>query len=162
MEDSGYRRLNPKCRIAMYLKNVIYAAFFTLIMLTVILTFFSGSGYEIPMIVGFLVLGAAILYWIVAPIIFYWRYRYILTDDRVDIRRGIIVVRHTLVPIERVHQVEVVRGPISNMLGLADVVVTTAGGSVCIQYLELAEAERVAQELNKHVNRILKDRKKNE
>lgn len=79
-----------------------------------------------------------------------------------DIRRGIIVVRHTLVPIERVHQVEVVRGPISNMLGLADVVVTTAGGSVCIQYLELAEAERVAQELNKHVNRILKDRKKNE
>ncbi|MFA6805069.1 MAG: PH domain-containing protein, partial [Candidatus Methanomethylophilaceae archaeon] len=94
--------------------------------------------------------------------IFYRRYRYIITSDKVDVRRGIIIVRHTVVPIERIHQVEVVSGPINNMLGLADVNITTAGGITTIEYLEKDVADTVAEELNRVVEKILKDRKKND
>ncbi|MFA6710689.1 MAG: PH domain-containing protein, partial [Candidatus Methanomethylophilaceae archaeon] len=63
------------------------------------------------------------------------------------------------VPIERVHQVEVTRGPINNMLGLANVTVTTAGGTADIRFLEISEAERIAEELNSLINKIIGDRK---
>jgi len=77
------------------------------------------------------------------------------------VRYGILVIRHILVPIERVHQVEVSRGPIDTMLGLGDVTITTAGGDATINYLEIEEAEKVADLLNDLIGRMLQDRKSN-
>ena len=65
---------------------------------------------------------------------------------------------HILVPVERIHQVEVVRGPINRMFGLSDVVVTTAGGTVKVQFLEDGVAETIADSLNESVIRLLKSR----
>ncbi|BBL68045.1 hypothetical protein MchiMG62_12260 [Methanoculleus chikugoensis] len=108
---------------------------------------------------GFLVvLGLVLVYIAVAPPVFYARYRYRITEDRVDVRCGIVFIRHTLVPIERVHQVEIARGPINNLLGLADVTITTAGGEATLRYLELDEAEKVADRLNNLIGRMLRDR----
>jgi membrane protein YdbS with pleckstrin-like domain len=76
----------------------------------------------------------------------------------VDVRYGIVILRHILVPIERVHQVEVSRGPVNNMLGLANVNIITAGGVATISYLELDEAEKIAERLNDLINRMLRDR----
>jgi membrane protein YdbS with pleckstrin-like domain len=75
------------------------------------------------------------------------------------VRYGVLVIRHILVPIERVHQVEVSRGPVNSMLGLADVTITTAGGVAALNYLEIAEAEKVADLLNDLIGRLLRDRR---
>jgi Uncharacterized conserved protein len=101
-------------------------------------------------------LGLLLAYLIIGPIVFYNRYRYMINDERIDVRRGILIIRRNMVPIERVHQVEVTRGPINNMLGLANVDVTTAGGIARIEYLELEQAEEIAKYLNSLVNKIVK------
>ncbi len=97
-----------------------------------------------------------LIFAIVFPRIYFDHYRYFISEDRVDVRAGIFFIRHTVVPIERIHQVEVVEGPINRMFGLADVHITTAGGTAQIEYLERDEAERIAEELNMVVDRIVR------
>lgn len=163
MTDPDYKRLNPKCKSAMYVKYAIMLAIFV-IFVSIIEAFFirDQSTRSTVRIVTALILVVSIIYAVIGPVIFYRRYKYILTQDKVDIRRGIIVIRHTLVPIERIHQVEVVSGPINNIFGLADVNITTAGGTARIEFLEKDEADKVATELNSVVEKILKGRMKNE
>lgn len=162
MNDGEYRRLNPRCKAAMYLGYAIGLAILASLIL-VIDYFDAAAEYtDIAVFAGWIAFAGLAIYCSVAPVIFYRRYRYILADDRVDVRRGIIITRHTLVPIERIHQVEVVSGPINKMFGLANVIITTAGGTSGIEFLEIAEADRVAEELNGYINRILKDRKKDD
>ena len=79
-----------------------------------------------------------------------------ISDDRVDVRSGIFFLRHKVIPIERIHQVEVVSGPVNRLFDLADVRITTAGGTANIEYLEREEAERIADELNATVDGIVR------
>ncbi|WP_243670820.1 PH domain-containing protein [Methanoculleus chikugoensis] len=158
----GCRRLNRKCMLSMYIDYAIgYAVLLAAYFLT--RTYaqggFLGPYYDL-IGYGFLVVlgGLVLVYIAVAPPVFYARYRYRITEDRVDVRCGIVFIRHTLVPIERVHQVEIARGPINNLLGLADVTITTAGGEATLRYLELDEAEKVADRLNNLIGRMLRDR----
>jgi membrane protein YdbS with pleckstrin-like domain len=117
-----------------------------------------GPSYGPVQCAARVVLAVALAYIVAAPPVSYARYRYQITEDSVDVRCGVLVIRHILVPIERVHQVEVSRGPINTMLGLADVTITTAGGDATIEYLEIEEAEKVADLLNKLIGRMLQDR----
>jgi len=157
-----YKKLNPKCKTAMYIGYIILMIILVIILYVIkwSVNYFYDNDNIIDAVQLFtmVVLSIALIYVIIAPVVFYRRYRYIITSDKVDIRRGIIIVRHTVVPIERIHQVEVVRGPINNMFGLANVDITTAGGMAQIEFLEVAEADRVADELNAYVTHILKDR----
>jgi len=155
-----YKKLDPVSKRAMYLENLFTAAILSAIM-AVALIFSAEYIGDLPyftfiqyIITAMIVL--IIVYHLVEPIVFYNRYRYIVTDDRIDVRRGVIIIRRTVVPIERVHQVEVTRGPILNAFGLAEVKVTTAGGVAKIQYQRLEEAEEVAERLNALINRIVR------
>ena len=89
---------------------------------------------------------------------YYRRYRYRMDDDKVEVRKGIITITHDMVPIERVHQVNVSRGPINRRYGLANVLVTTAGGTVSLNYLEEDLAESIATKLNEKIIEMLKKR----
>lgn len=164
MTDEAYRSLNPKCKIALYLMYVIlYAILFAIVYsIGYLAKDAMGEYYELYRLFSLAVLIIALVYIIIAPQIFYRRYRYILTSDKIDVRKGIIIVRRTVVPIERVHQVEVTRGPINNMLGLANVDVTTAGGVARIQFLDIPVANNIAEELNRYINEIVRDRKEND
>ena len=108
----------------------------------------------------FIYLCAALLtiFLMVRPQLYYRFYRYVITDDRIDTRQGVIIRSHTVVPIERVHQVEVVRGPINGLFGLANVTVTTAGGVATIKFLEESVAESIVNGLNNMINKIVRDR----
>ncbi|WP_067049834.1 PH domain-containing protein [Methanofollis ethanolicus] len=155
-----YRRLNRKCMVSMYIGHAIsYAVLLAgYLLLTTFSQEFLGSYYGLVQYAALAVLAIALVYSAAAPPVYYARYRYQITEDRVDVRCGVLVIRHILVPIERVHQVEVSRGPINTMLGLADVTITTAGGDATIEYLEIEEAEKVADLLNKLIGRMLLDR----
>jgi len=163
MTDPEYKRLNPKCKSAMYVKYVIILAIFVIFVSMVEMFLIKNQSTKSTVrIITAIILVVSIIYAVIGPMVFYRRYKYILTEDKVDIRRGIIIIRHTLVPIERIHQVEVVSGPINNMFGLADVNITTAGGTARIEFLEKDEADKVATELNAVVEKILKGRMKDE
>ncbi len=53
---------------------------------------------------------------------------YVLTDRSLRIRRGIVNIHETTISFENVQNVEVRQGPLQRYFGIADVLVTTAGG----------------------------------
>ena len=91
---------------------------------------------------------------IVSPYFRFHRYRYKIDEECIDIQEGYIFVTREIVPIERLHKMEVSRGPIDRMFGVGKVQVTTAGGDVTIRFLEKEKAETIAESLMKRVNRI--------
>jgi len=160
MTADGYRILNPISKRSMYLGNLITIAVVGIIAGTVI--FFSESIFEESKDLGIAITislaAIAVLYLLISPQVFYRRYRYRIDDDKVEIRRGILIITHTLVPIERIHQVQVNKGPINRLFGLANVDITTAGGTAKLEYLEEETAESIASKLNEYVVKLLKER----
>lgn len=62
-----------------------------------------------------------------APERIYRRLRYRLSDRLLQVVRGWMFHRDTVVPLVRVQHIDVVRGPIDRMFGTASLVVHTAG-----------------------------------
>lgn len=91
----------------------------------------------------------------IVPYIRYCRYRYCITDECIDVKEGFLFIARDIVPIERLHKIRTVRGPIDRIFGLTKVIVTTAGGDVTIRFLEEEQADRIAESLQKRVNEIV-------
>lgn len=150
--------MDPKCKSVMYIKSMIAVLIFVLgIVIVSVATEFRvyGEWYWYPILAAVILI---IAYLLLRPGLFYRHYRYIVSSDKIDIRSGVIFLKRELVPIERIHQVELNMGPLSRMFGLADVTVTTAGGVVRIVYLEKDVAESIAEYINEKVNVIIRDR----
>ena len=73
-----------------------------------------------------------------------WRHwRWEVRPDAIDIRRGTLTIRRTLVPMLRVQHVDTTRGVVEQSLDLATVVIHTAAGSHRIPLLSVADAAEV-------------------
>ena len=157
-DEEGYNFLNPKSKSVMYIKYGIAVA--VLIVAAVILFVFRKDVGINDIAVYAAIAGAAVpsIVLLAMPTIFYRHYRYIVDTEKVDVRSGVFFIRRTVVPIERIHQVQVRTGPLSNRVGLADVWVTTAGGNAVIQYLDREIAESIAEYLKDSINKIIRDR----
>jgi len=91
-----------------------------------------------------IVYAAALVIWLaVLPPIRYYRWRYELSEEYLDIAQGIIWRRRTIVPFIRVQNTDTRQGPILRMFGLASVTVDTAAGAHEIPGLSLETAEAV-------------------
>ena len=80
-----------------------------------------------------------------------WRFsRFRVGPHQVELRQGILFRQHRQVPFERVQAVELSRPILARLIGLAQVVVQSAGGSdshLRLAFLSLARAEQVRDEL---------------
>lgn len=155
----GYRRLQPESKKSMYVVNVIAMVVIAAILLTA--AHFSdvmADGSPVFEAAMYIITAAVVVYCLAEPQVLYRRYRYRMDDDKIEVRKGIIYITHIMVPVERVHQVDVVEGPVNRMFGLADVIITTAGGVVSIEYLEAEVAQSIAGKLNDKVVSMLKER----
>lgn len=83
------------------------------------------------------------------------RYRYSINEECIDIKEGYLFVKRNIVPIERLHKLQTLKGPIDQMFKVAKVVVTTAGGDVTIRFLEEEKAEQIAENLRGRINEIV-------
>jgi uncharacterized protein len=72
---------------------------------------------------------------IVVPELRWRRWRWEVREHEIDLQRGIVVVRRTLIPMARVQHVETERGLIGQALGLSTVEIHTAAGSHSIPLL---------------------------
>ena len=88
-----------------------------------------------------------------SPYFRYHRYRYSINEECIDIKEGYLFVKRNIVPIERLHKLQTLKGPIDQMFKVAKVVVTTAGGDVTIRFLEEEKAEQIAENLR--INEIV-------
>lgn len=91
---------------------------------------------------GLLALGALVAAVIIGPLQA-WRWRrwsWRLTEEAIELRSGLVVRRHVVVPHFRVQQIDVVEGPLERLLGLSTLRVTTASASGSIELPGLAAA----------------------
>lgn len=96
---------------------------------------------------------------IISPYFRCHRYRYSINEEFIDIREGYIFVERNIVPLERLHKMQTLRGPIDRIFKVAKVVVTTAGGDVTLRFLEEEKAEFIAEMLGRRINQVVKEQK---
>lgn len=161
------QKMNKKARSCMYFTSIIGMVIILAIVITVYYlaskdasTF--GDGTKWVKLGCIIVLVAEVLETIFSPMIRYNRYRYILTEEEIQIREGIWFITHTIVPISRLHKIKVDEGPIDRMFKLAKVEVITAGGDVTIKFLEKEKALQIANKLKNRINVIVEESNEDE
>lgn len=83
---------------------------------------------------------------LVAPPLAWQRWRFGVDDELLTMRYGILFLEERLVPVPRMQHVDILRGPIERLFGLATLVVYTAGneGSAFrVPGLSRARAEQI-------------------
>ena len=95
----------------------------------------------------------AIVWAAVFPVLRFKRYKYIITPDRVEIVCGVFFVSRTVVPVNRIHQINVARGPLDTSFGVAKVSVITAGSTAVLRFLDEDKAQELALYLNEKVGK---------
>ena len=145
-EDDGHRDLSP---VEPGYKNVLrvrLAVFWLVICIAaatldrLVLSETAGSGFltfALPVFAITAIIGA--------PRRIYARLRYRLTDRLLQVVRGWLFHVDTVVPLVRVQHIDVTRGPLEKMFGVATLVVHTAGTHNSIVTLPGLAPERAAQ-----------------
>jgi len=80
---------------------------------------------------------------VIVPELRYRRWRWEVREHEIDLQRGVLIMRRTLIPMERVQHVETERGVIGQALHLATVKVHTAAGGHEIPLLAEYDAGRL-------------------
>ncbi|MGL5477550.1 MAG: PH domain-containing protein [Clostridium sp.] len=82
------------------------------------------------------------------------RYKYQVTQEKIEIIEGVISVKDTIIPIERIHQIRLKEGPIDKRYGLVNLDILTAGGNATISFIKKEEGEKIGEFLTEKVNSI--------
>ena len=83
----------------------------------------------------------AVVFVAVLPPVRYARWRYEVSQDYLEIARGIIWRKRFVIPFIRVQNTDTRQGPVLRAFGLASVTVSTAAGEHEIPGLDVEEAE---------------------
>jgi uncharacterized protein len=80
---------------------------------------------------------------VAVPLVRWRTWRYEVRDEEIDLLRGAVVVRRTLIPMTRVQHVDTQRTPLSDLFELRSVTVHTAAGSHAIPALRPGNAAAI-------------------
>ena len=141
----------------------VVTAVFTVIMCGILFALYHFFGKSLVINVCIISVAALfLLNLIIGPILRHRHYKYNINDEYIDIVDGKLFVQRQIVPIERIHKLEMDAGPFARMFGLVDMTITTAGGDVLISYIESHRAEEIADKLRKRINNIVIEQRKEE
>ncbi len=155
-EKMDYKKLSKKAQGCMYVKTAI-TILIELVCLVVFLMAASVTELTLPKpicIAIYVLIAVLLIYAVVAPKLRYERYRYLLTEEEFAVRRGFLILTTEIVPIERLHKIEVSAGPVFRAFHLKEIKVTTAGGEIKVSYLDEEVADKISQHLKKRINAI--------
>lgn len=144
--DDGRRQLSPRAvpywRIQLALALVPAG-----IVASVLL--YLAFGCVVPLVAALVVLWAVLAAVVVkVPRVRHGIWWYAIGEEEVDLHEGFAVVTRTVVPMVRVQHVDLHRGPLSTRLGLAEIELHTAAGSVKIPALDHDEAEQIRRQVS--------------
>jgi uncharacterized protein len=86
---------------------------------------------------------------VVLPPIRYRVFWFAVSPSEIDVQHGIVFVKRTVVPLERVQSLRTERGPISDHYGMRNLHIRTAGGSVSIIGLRRDEADEICARISR-------------
>lgn len=149
-----YSILDKNAKKVMFLTALLQADVFAAVCFVILWKVF-GIGSEAFLVLAVVALVLAALWVIVVPVVRFKRYRYLIAQDRIEVIEGVFWIKRTVVPIDRVHQISVSKGPIDNAFGVAKVEVITAGSTAVMRFLAEEKANEIAMYLNQKVNEKL-------
>lgn len=119
----------------------------------------ASTGGPVPFLRWALPIAVAVHAGVVAgvrPRLRYRVHRWEVTDEAVYTQTGWLTRTWTLVPISRIQTVDVTRGVLQQLFGLASVAVLTASseGTVRVPHLEADVAQRVADDLARRAAQV--------
>lgn len=91
------------------------------------------------------------------PKIRWQRWKYDVSEKEVDMLRGIIIKKRTLVPINRVQHVDTRQGPVYRKFGLSSVTISTAATTHEIPALEDETANELRNTISTLVRKVKGD-----
>ena len=145
MRDLPKDQLNPKIKNVWRINDAIWltVAFLCLFipfLIALIVESAPWIGITLAAIAALYVIGL-IVWLVILPPIRFVRWRYELSEDYLDIARGIVWRKRFIIPFIRVQNTDTRQGPLLRMMGLASVTISTAAGSMEIPGLPAADAE---------------------
>lgn len=143
------KRISPMAlkvwKIYGVLESLIVAA---LAVGAIVLTFiFDWSHWVTAISVGVLIL-FTYLFVFLLPTIKWKRWRYEVREQEIELQRGILIVKRTLVPMVRVQHVDTVQGPILKRYGLSTITISTAANVHEIPALDMEEADELRNSIS--------------
>ena len=82
------------------------------------------------------------------PTIRWNTWRYIIADQQIELRYGVLIRHHLIIPMVRVQHVDTEQGPLLKRFGLSTVTIATAAGRHEIPALADAVAEEVREKIS--------------
>lgn len=95
------------------------------------------------------------------PRIRYNRYKYLVNDERIEVKKGLFLITRSIIQIKRIQKIEISDGPIDRKFNLANVNIYTAAGMVDIKFLNKEEAESISEEINSLLKKNLEKTNEN-
>lgn len=92
------------------------------------------------------------------PEIEYRQWKYLITEDKVEIHKGIFFINTTIIPIIRIQHISLSQGPINRKLGLYQVTISLASGAFTIEGLTEEKANKISEYLKNKLYTRLKSK----
>lgn len=157
--NKEYEKLGKEALGCMYAATLI-ATVVVMGIVTGVCVYFGFFKYDIVLYIYIGLIVFAVLDLIISPSFRFHRYRYRLDEDAVEIIEGYIFVSHSIVPIERIQNIELSQGPVDRIFKVAKVTVTTGGSDVTLRFVSMENAEKIAELLKKKINSIVVENRK--
>ncbi len=110
-----------------------------------------------PLIAGPSALILHLLLIFVLPKVRWSRWRYDVNEQGVDMYRGIIIVKRTIVPVNRIQHVDTKQGPIYRKFGLSSISISTAATTHEIPALDDETATQLRAMISELVRKAKED-----
>ncbi len=155
-----YEKLSKRALYCMYVAGVITGVIVLAVLAAVGVFWIFPQDITVGKWILLILAALTLLDVLVSPYFRYHRYRYSINEECIDVIEGYLFVKRNIVPIERLHKLQAKKGPIDQMFKVAKMVVTTGGGDVTLSFLEEEKAEQLAESLQKRINEIAADQRK--
>ncbi|MCC9295888.1 PH domain-containing protein [Clostridium sp. WLY-B-L2] len=100
-------------------------------------------------ILEFIIILFSIMESFVWPFLEYQQWKYGIFEDKIELIRGIIVRKKTIIPISRIQNLKIEQGPIQRIYKITSVNIITAGGCHEIPAIPVKEAEAISERLKR-------------
>lgn len=157
--EKMYEKLSKNALLNMYFGTITGTIAILAIIFVLELLFVIPNNIGILVILGLIIAIILVFNVIISPVFRFHRYRYKIDEESIDIIEGYVFTQRNIVPIERLHKLQISQGPFDKLCNVARVKVTTAGGDVEIRFLENEKAEKITESLKQKINQIAVEQK---
>lgn len=149
-------KINKKMRGIWLLKNCLV---FLLLLAVYFVAYFKVlEAYRLPTLVGAGVILVFIAFFLIIwPFLYYKNYYYSYDENKIIIKKGLILKHEIIIPVRQIQDLHTYFGPFMQLFGLGGIIISTAGSNFMITGLTKNDAIAMTEELNNFLEKRLAD-----